>query len=90
MKGAIGSGLLAIARPFRFFGKAKDQLLRLNLDASDAGTNENSVVNRLGGFEVLPNRFNNQGLDISCRHPATNACRFCSGFALNHKPINIG
>jgi hypothetical protein len=35
MKGAIGFGLLAIACLFRFFGKADNQLLRLNLNARD-------------------------------------------------------
>ena len=59
MKGAIGSGLLAIGRRFRFFGKAENQLLRLNLNARDPGTNDDAVVNRLGRFEVLPNGFDN-------------------------------
>jgi len=57
MNGAIGSGLLAIACLFRFFGKVHNQLLRLNLNARDPGRNEASVVDRLGRFEVLPNRF---------------------------------
>ena len=57
MDDANGSGLLAIACPFRFFGKVDNQLLRLNLNARDLGINEASVVNRLGRFDVLPDRF---------------------------------
>src|ERR1700688_1387423 len=70
MKNAIGSGLLAIAYPFWFFGKADDQLLRLNINACDPGINDVSFVNRLGQFEGLSNRFDDQRLDISCRHSA--------------------
>ena len=70
MKDAISSGLLASSCRFRFFGKADDQLLRLHLHARDPGMNEASIVNRLGRFEVLPNRFDDQRLDIRCRHPA--------------------
>jgi hypothetical protein len=55
MNGAVDSGLLAFACPLRFFGKVDDQLLRLDLNARDLGSNEASVVNRLGLFEVLPN-----------------------------------
>ena len=57
MNDAVGSDLLAIACPFRFFGKVDNQLLRLNLNARDPGRNEASVVDRLGRFEVLPHRF---------------------------------
>ncbi len=59
MDDAIGSGILAITFtcPFGFFGKMDNQLLRLNLNARDPGTNEGSVVDRLRRFEVLPNRF---------------------------------
>jgi hypothetical protein len=35
MKGAIGSDLFATGCRFRFFGKADDQLLRLNFNARD-------------------------------------------------------
>ena len=57
MKDAIGMVLLAIACSFRLFDKVDNQLLRLNLDARDLGSNEASVVNRLGWLEVLLNRF---------------------------------
>ena len=57
MKGANRSGLLAISSRIRFFGKVDDQLLRLNHNARDPRINEDSVANRLGRFEVLPNRF---------------------------------
>lgn len=48
MKAAIGPLLLAIGCRFRFFDKADDQLLRLDLNARDPGVYEASVVNRLG------------------------------------------
>ena len=51
-------------------GKLDDQLLRLDLDARNVGVDEAAVVNRLRQFEMLPNRSDDQRLDLGCRHPA--------------------
>ena len=55
---------------FRFFEPVGPTLFRLDLDACNVGTDEASVVNRLGWLEVLPNRSDYQRLDLSCRHTA--------------------
>ena len=62
----MGASLLAIGCRVRFAGKVYEQLLRLDLYAGDPGINQGAVVNRLGQFEVLPNRSDDYRLD-RCR-----------------------
>jgi hypothetical protein len=47
-----------------------DQLLRLDLDAHDVSMDKTPVVNGLGWLEMVPNRLDDQRLDLSCRYAA--------------------
>ena len=58
-KDVMGVGFLAIGCRLWVAGYLDDQLFRSNLNACNPGSNEATVANRLGRFEVLPNRFDN-------------------------------
>ena len=47
-----------------------DQPVRLDLDARDVTMDETAVINGLRGSEMVPNRFDDQGLDLTGRYAA--------------------
>jgi hypothetical protein len=51
-------------------GKLNDQLIRLHLDSRNVSFDEALVVNRLCGFQMLPNRLDHERLDVSRGHSA--------------------
>jgi hypothetical protein len=62
--------LLATCYRFWCLSKMNDQLVRLNLDARDVSIDKTAVINGLRRFEMVPNRFDDQRLDRSCRNTA--------------------
>ena len=53
-----------------WLGKLDDQPTQLDLDARNVSMDETAVINGLRGFEMVPNRFDDQRLDGSCRYAA--------------------
>jgi hypothetical protein len=51
-------------------GTVDDQLTRLHLNSRNVSVDEVSVVNRLCGFQTLPNRLDHQRFDVRRRHSA--------------------
>ena len=54
----------------RWLGKLDDQPAQLDLNTRKVSMDETAVFDGLRGFEMVPNRFDDQRLDLSCRHPA--------------------
>ena len=55
---------------FSRLGKLDQQSLRLYLDARDVGIDQAPIVGRRQGFQMLPNRPDDQRLDVGRGYPA--------------------
>src|SRR5262249_13135871 len=61
-----------------YIGEFDDQPVRLDLDPGDPIVDEDRVLDLGGCFEVTPNRFCDEGLDLVCRDPADGSGLFGS------------
>jgi hypothetical protein len=57
--------------------KVDDQLSWLNFNSRHVIFDEISVINRLYEVQMLPNRFDYESLDVSCRYPAHQTNTVC-------------